>query len=298
MKILVLGGCGMAGHMIYTYLNDCNDEAGNKKYAVNATFIHEKAYIKGIKIDIEHDLRILFAHIDSEKYDAVINCIGLLVSDCQSHPSRAAYINGLFPHLLSRHLKSSQTRLIHLSTDCVFNGKLGEYRENFIPNEDSNYGFTKSCGEKLNFDKDLVLRLSIIGPELKLSGTGLFHWFMNQTGKIFGYSKVYWNGITTLQLAEHLDEILGRPQITGIYHLCPDFCITKYRLLQLFKEIWKRDDINIEENHTTVCDKTLVDTREQLMTVIPTYDAMIYKMRDWMLLHKQLYSDNGIHYKT
>jgi dTDP-4-dehydrorhamnose reductase len=132
-----------------------------------------------------------------------------------------------------------------LSTNCVFKEDRGHYLDTDIPDGDTWYAKTKAMGEIKN-EKDLTIRLSIIGNELKSNGSGLFEWFMRQTGTIGGYSRVYWNGITCLCLAQNIEKMI-EANVTGLYQLAPSYSIDKYSLCLLFKKIWNKDII-IEPN--------------------------------------------------
>jgi dTDP-4-dehydrorhamnose reductase len=225
MKILVLGTGGMAGHVIYWFL----------KRNLNS-------FVMGLnrkQLDVEKDLELLRALLKQE-FDVVINCIGLLIKDSELDPIKTSYINGIFPHYLEMLTENTNTKIIHLSTDCVFKGDKDKwYNEDDFPTETNWYGFTKAIGE-LNNSKDLTLRLSIIGPELKENGTGLFHWFMTQKGTIKGYSQVKWNGITTYELSKQLHKIIHMPSLVGIYNLAPDFFITKKQLLEDINKVFNK----------------------------------------------------------
>jgi len=176
-KILILGSAGMAGHMITRYLLSL------KKYNLYTLARNDKYVYANYYIDIQKELDMLKPVIDTIKYDIIINCIGLLVSQAKENLKKALYINYVFPHWLENRTKNMNTKIIHLSTDCVFLGTKGNYTETDKPDEISNYGMSKILGEIKN-EKDLTLRLSIIGSELKKDGSGLFEWFMKQKGDI------------------------------------------------------------------------------------------------------------------
>lgn len=127
----------------------------------------------------------------------------------------------------------------------------------------------------------LTVRTSIIGPELKENGIGLFHWFMKQKGEIKGYANVFWNGVTTLELAKAIDHLIPAGA-TGLYHLCTPGRISKYELLQLFKETLQKDDVTITPSLTPVHDKTLVHTRNDVHFHVQDYKSMLSEMVEWM----------------
>ena len=118
--------------------------------------------------------------IHSAHYDYIINGVGVLNKFVDANPSDGIYLNSVFPHFLADCIKDSDTKLIHISTDCVFEGTKGCYTEQDIPDATSYYGRSKALGEVVD-DKNLTIRTSIIGTELKKNGIGLFHWFLNQS---------------------------------------------------------------------------------------------------------------------
>jgi len=110
-------------------------------------------------------------------------------------------------------------KIIQISTDCVFSGKDGGYKEDSFRDGDTIYARTKALGE-INNNKDLTIRTSIIGPDINEDGIGLFHWFMKQSGTIYGFRNAYWTGVTTIELAKGIEKFIEY-NVTGIYHFVP-----------------------------------------------------------------------------
>ena len=277
--ILVLGATGMAGSMIHKYLRS------TRKYVVAALTRTTVDSLDSFVIDVESDLNRFIEIINSvnNSVDVIINCIGLLVKESDANPSRAIYLNSFLPHLLETLTKETDKKVIHLSTDCIFNGRKGKsYIEIDAPSETNWYGRTKSLGE-INNNKDLTLRTSIIGPEIK-DGIGLFHWFSKQKGIVTGYNNHYWNGITTLEMAKQIEKILDlNMDLTGIYHLCPYRSITKGDLLKVIKEVWERNDVKIElAPAKEPLNKTLINTRiEEYQPEIPFYLKQLEELKQF-----------------
>ena len=270
----------MLGHMVYNYLNETNNfRIIDTSYPVKA---NQNSYLLNVtdKLAVEK-------YISTEKPDVVINCIGILIKGSQSDPSNAIYLNSYFPHNLSKLLRETGGRLIHISTDCVFSGKNGEYAETDFRDANDTYGRSKALGE-VNNDFDLTLRTSIIGPELKENGEGLFHWFMQQKGEINGYTEAYWGGVTTLELAKAIEMAIEQ-NITGLAHLTNGNKISKYNLLTLLKEIWGKDYITIRPYNGKSVDKTLLKSTNFTYEV-PTYKQMIIDLYEWTLENKHIYS--------
>jgi dTDP-4-dehydrorhamnose reductase len=272
MKILVIGANGMAGHIITKYLKQQGHTV--------TTSARTKS---DINIDIEK-----ISHADSffpmlTDYDFVINCIGLLVKDSIDRPDRAAIINSWFPHYLEYNLKDSSTKLIHLSTDCVFDGKKGEYVETDIHTEMNAYGSSKSNGE-VNNTKDITFRMSIIGTELKANGTGLLNWIItNPNTELQGWENAWWNGITTLQLAKCISQYINDPKISGVYHLVSNNNkINKYDLLCKINDMFSLDKIIIKTEGPKPVNKILIDTRKEIDFKIPNYDIQLQELKDFI----------------
>jgi dTDP-4-dehydrorhamnose reductase len=188
--------------------------------------------------------------------------------------------------LAQQHIDSN-TKLIHLSTDCVFSGASGGYTEDSLTDGKTMYDRSKALGEVIN-DKDLTFRMSIIGPDISIDGVGLFNWFMKQHGRIHGYTKAIWNGITTIELAKAISAAINQ-NLIGLYHLTPNENISKYNLLHLFKKEFGKEDVEIIPYDNFVVDKTLINTRTDFDYQIPTYPEMIHEMALWIQQHKRLY---------
>jgi dTDP-4-dehydrorhamnose reductase len=271
MKVLVIGSNGMAGHVIVNYLKQ-------QKYDVHTVARNNAEFC----LDIENVLDVAHFFNNIEVYDYVINCIGLLVKDSIDRPDRAAIINAWFPHYLEHVLTGKATRLIHLSTDCVFDGKKGEYIETDTHTEMNAYGSSKSLGE-VNNDKDITFRMSIIGPELKLNGTGLFNWIINNPNtELQGWNNAWWNGITTLELAKCIDQYMQNPKISGVYHLVNNNNkINKYDLLCKINEIFNLNKTIIETTGPKPVNKILLDQRQEFNFNISDYDTQLLGLKNY-----------------
>jgi len=272
MKLLILGGKGMAGHVITRYF------MLNSNYDVSYTSRDPKDK-NGIYLDITNFKR-LEETIDAIKPDIIINCIGVLNEHASNNPMRAFQINSLLPHQLAKLIERYQGKLIHISTDCVFLGLKGDYTENDSPDGTSVYAQSKQLGEIVD-NKHLTIRTSIIGPELKEGGIGLFLWFMNQRGIIKGYKKVFWNGVTTLELAKAIEFFIEN-NVTGLYHLHSKQKLSKLTLLELFKEVFEKDDIEIIPDEGVVLDRTIISTRTDFCYTPPGYREMLNELKEWM----------------
>ena len=278
-RVLVLGGTGMAGHVVSTYLREHG-------YDVYTTSRSASSSQKSKAIDVT-DFHALEDWMNEIKPDVVVNCIGILQKQADAEPHLAILVNSYLPHWLENKFWHTDTRIIHLSTDCVFSGRRGSYLETDEPDGTTMYDRTKALGELRN-EKDLTFRMSIIGPDQHENGTGLFHWFMGQTGEIKGYSEVIWNGVTTIHLAQAIDAAIQQG-LTGVYQLTPKDPINKYDLLKLFQQVFDKSDVSIVPFAGVALNKTLVNTRQDFDFRLKPYPEQIRDMRDWVDAHKDMY---------
>ncbi len=279
MKVLVLGATGMAGHTIAIYLQ----AAGYQVTAFSRTPFSMCPNIIG---DVE-DLEMVMQIITAGSYDAIINSVGILNEDAEKNKPLAVTINSHLPHYLSLITRNMATRVIQISTDCVFSGHTGSYNENSLRDGQSFYDRTKALGE-LGNDNDLTFRTSIIGPDLKGEGIGLLNWFMKQKGEINGFTHAIWTGVTSLTLAKAIDRALNE-NLTGLYHLVNNKPINKHDLLQLFNRFMRGDQVKIKPSDLFTVDKSLVNTRRDFTFTVPDYEPMIVEMKQWIDDHPDLY---------
>lgn len=270
-NVLVLGGKGMAGHMIVDYLKQRED--------YNVHYTSRDIDNDGIYLDVTNQIQVEEL-IDQMHPDVVINAIGILNQRAEANKTEAFQVNSLLPHQLAKLTTRYGGKLVHISTDCVFSGEKGDYKEEDSKDGTTVYAKTKAMGEVTN-DSTLTIRTSIVGPELKAHGIGLLLWFMKQKGEIKGYKKMMWNGVTTLELAKAIDTML-KNDVKGLYHLCVQEKISKYDLLHLFKEAFNKDDVVIKPDEKVVLDRTIVNTRTDFRYSPPSYDIMIKELKDWM----------------
>jgi dTDP-4-dehydrorhamnose reductase len=272
MKLLILGGKGMAGHVIKDYFEK------KQEYKVFYTS-RDPDDINGIYLDVTNLTR-LEEIIEKIKPDFTINCIGILNEHASNQPKLAFQVNSLMPHQLVKLTERNNGKVIQISTDCVFSGSKGEYTENDIPDGTSFYAQSKQLGEIIS-DKHLTIRTSIIGPERKENGIGLFLWFMKQRGKINGYKNVYWNGVTTLELAKAIEAMI-KNDVSGLYHLGAENKISKYSLLKLIQKTFEKTDVEIIPDSQIVQDRTIKNTRTDFLYKVPSYEDMLLELKRWM----------------
>lgn len=275
----------MAGHLISLYFKEQGHEvigfARQKSELLDSTTVGDAS-----------DMPLIKKTIDDGNFDAVINCIGLLNQFAEENKAMAVLLNSYLPHYLTEITKNTKTKVIHMSTDCVFAGNDGPYYEDTFPNGGTFYDRSKALGE-INTEKDLTFRNSIVGPDIKPSGIGLFNWFMKQEGEIGGYTGAIWTGVTTYTLAKAMEQAL-KEDLTGLYNLVNNESINKYDLLGLFNKYFRAGEMKITPNDKLQLDKSLRRKREDFNFVVPSYEQQIKEMREWVDAHSTLYP----HYKV
>jgi dTDP-4-dehydrorhamnose reductase len=276
MRVLVLGSTGMLGHTIL-------DRLGSE-FEVAGTIRDQKSFschsFPSVRIyDGVHagNLDAIDAVIGSMRPDIVINCIGI-VKQIKSHPIESIAINALLPHQLAKLASARNARLIHFSTDCVFSGLRGNYSETDIPDPTDLYGRTKLLGE-VDQPGALTLRISVIGHELH-HHRGLLDWFRSQRhGRVSGYARALYSGLTTHAMADLLAFLLrSEPGIEGIWHVSGP-AISKFDLLTIINDIYGTE-VRIDRDESFVCDRRLDSTRFRNRTgwQPPTWREMIETM--------------------
>ena len=281
-KVLVIGIKGMAGHMIFNYLSETNlfDVYGMARNVPTSKNI--------FNVDVSNTDRVEEV-LHKGTFDYIVNCIGILNRDAEDNPSKAIWFNSYFPHYLEEITKNRNTKVIHISTDCVFSGSKGAYTEEDFKDGEGFYAQSKALGEIVN-KKDVTIRTSIIGPELNENGIGLFHWFMSQpiNSKLKGYSKAYWSGVTTLELAKVIMQIC-KQDITGLIQIAPNDKIDKFSLISLFNSIYREGTIEIHPYDEYSVDKSLKSIRTDFDYKVPAYQEMLIEQKKWIESHNELY---------
>lgn len=284
LNILILGASGMAGHMI-------SDHLGKKRGSkYNILELHRNPSKRKNSIIIENfQVSNILDIVKLSRIDVIINCIGILNEKCNLDPTLAYYWNGIFPNELAQKLTTifPFCRLIQISTDCVFSGTKGDYKEFEHKDGNSIYAISKSMGE-VNYGHHLTIRTSIIGPELKTDGIGLFDWFIfNQSNQVFGFSDHYWSGVTTLELSNFIDIFISN-KIYGLLHLSNNSKISKLNLLKTLNTVFLNESKNIIPKNAGFVDKSLINSRLDFNLAID-YANMIKDLYIWMKSNKYTY---------
>ncbi len=278
-KVLVLGNKGMLGHVLYKIFQE---NSNNKKYdviGVNRSVDNKDS--NSYTLDVLK-LDELEQFIKNKQPNYIVNCIGSLVEASINNPSLAIQTNSLLPHFLNEISEKYSFKLIHISTDCVFDGSKGRYKESDKKTETNYYGLTKNLGE-INNDRSLTIRTSIIGPEIKLKTTGLFDWVISQKcNTIHGYSRAIWSGLTTIELAKFIIWSLDK-EITGIVHATNSEGISKYDLIKIINDVFYLN-IDLIKNNDYKIDKSLLNEKIKNYN-FPNYTQMINEMKIWIDNH-------------
>ncbi len=230
-------------------------------------------------LDVENHDTLIDA-VGQLRPDTIINCVGLIKQRAEAEDILATLpLNSLLPHRLARLASCLDARVIHFSTDCVFSGKDGNYRESDFADADDLYGRSKFLGE-LHYSNTFTVRTSIIGHELK-SQRSLIGWFLSQTGQVKGFTKAIFSGLPTVELSRVVrDHILPRPELSGLWHVSAD-PINKFDLLKLVGDIYGKD-IEIQADDNLVIDRSLDSSRFR--------EATGYQPPDWPQLIRSMHA--------
>ena len=280
-KLIVLGATGLLGNTLLKYFSK---QSNIKCYGIirKNSDIDKLKSIKNVKlykIDYKNQNNIIKV-FNKIKPNLIINCIGVVKQLTHKNQlSEIIRINSFLPHYLTELANvKSKTRFIQFSTDCVFSGTKGKYKETDFPGAQDIYGRSKLLGE-LTYPNTLTLRTSIIGHELQTKYS-LLSWFLDQKKPIKGYKNAIFSGLTALEIAKFLDKfIIPNKKLNGTYHLSGN-TINKYDLLNLIKSVYKKD-IKI------IIDKKVKINRSLNSNLIQKHTG--YKPRNWTKLIQEMF---------
>ncbi len=292
MKILILGGSGMLGHRLWINLRKQHEvwvtvRGEHNPFPKIPEFPEEYVRFRADGLIFEEITRALA----SIQPDLVINCIGLIkqMGHLARDPLYSISLNALLPHRISLICRTAKIRMIHISTDCVYSGRQGNYKESDSSDADDLYGRTKFLGE-VHYPHTITLRTSIIGQEIK-THLGLIEWFLAQESQIKGFKKAIFSGFTTAELSRIiLNYIIPHPELNGLYHVSSD-PISKYDLLSLANQAYHKQ-IEIAEENDFFCDRSLDSTRFRKATGYqpPSWETMITEMAAYADFYRRLRS--------
>lgn len=283
MKILILGASGMLGNAMMRVMAEAGEHdvwgtarAGAVKRHFSAQL--GERILAGVDVENADVLARVFAEV---RPAVVVNCIGLVKQLTEADdPLMALPINAMLPHRLARLCDLIGARLVHVSTDCVFNGAKGGYTESDPSDAEDLYGKSKFLGE-VAYPHTITLRTSIIGHELA-SAHGLVGWFLEQEGSVKGYRRAIFSGLPTVELSRIVrDLVLPRPALSGLYHVAAA-PIAKFDLLELVASAYGKN-IMIEPDDRVMIDRSLNADRFREATgyAAPAWPDLIAQMRDF-----------------
>lgn len=283
MKILVLGVTGMIGSAMFRVMagDTSHNTIGTVRSERDLAFFDTGAAKKLlVGVDVEN-CDALMRTFAATRPNVVINCVGATKHKASGNDALTAIsLNALLPHRLAKLCEGIGSRLIHVSTDCVFSGKQGNYREDALPDADDVYGRTKALGE-VDYPHAITLRTSTIGHELH-TNFGLLEWFLAQSDSCKGFRRAVFSGLPSVTFAEVVrDRVIPRPDLSGLYHVAGQ-PISKYDLLVSIAEAYQKS-IGIVADDTFVIDRSLNADRFS--------EATGYQAQDWKTLIEDMHQD-------
>lgn len=282
-KILIIGASGMIGHTLFTELSN------NKKFKVLGTVRESEkvrklvdkyplSLVSGIDVEGGKEVEKIIASFNPS---IIINAVGIVKQRPEAGKIETCVkLNSLWPHRLARYAQDCGAKVIQVSSDCVFSGIKGNYKESDVPDPIDAYGQTKLLGE-LHYDGTLTIRTSTIGHEIGTKN-GLIEWFLSQKNEVEGYMNAVYSGLPTVELAR----IIGRyviPNINkmhGIYQVSTS-PINKYELLKLVARVYGKD-VKIKRRELPRINRSLNPAKLMNQTG--------YKPLPWELLLRNMYN--------
>ena len=283
-RILIIGANGMIGHTLFNYFS-------KQTHLETVGLIRELISNFDNKTNIIEEKNftnpdILKTIIDYTSPNLLINCVGIVKQNPKIIDiEHSLYLNSIFPKLLNQICKNKKIRFLTFSTDCIFSGQKGLYKEDDLADAKDSYGMTKYLGE-INEDNDsITLRTSFIGKEINTK-RGLLEWILSESKlskTIYGFKNAIYSGLPTVEIARIINEyIIPNVSLKGLYHLSSE-PIDKYTLLNLIKETYSLD-ININENYDRFIDRSLNSSKFRAATG--------FKPLSWKELVKRMYENN------
>lgn len=281
-KILIFGVTGMLGHVAYKNLPNYDNKfkilgiIRNKK---DKKLFNENKTNKIIIFNDFKNYEKIKNLLNIYKPDIILNALGLIKQKKNTNDADFFYFNTVFPKILE-HISKDKYKIINISTDCVFDGISGNFKENSKNLSTDIYGLSKYFGEIQSFN-NLTLRTSIIGHEIK-NHLSLLDWFLNNNlKKINGFKNAYFSGLTTNELVRVIFEIIDKyPNLKGVYHVSSKK-ISKFNLLKKIKKIYNIDK-NIIAKYDPKINRSLNSSKFKKITGIKvnSWDQMIIKMKN------------------
>lgn len=274
MKVLVIGSNGMLGHEVFREFKD-------NGFEVIGTQRNRSTSEKNIfQLDLTSHKNTITETIENLEPEIVINCTGILKPISEKDYAVTSAVNSLAPHIIAKACNnlSNKAKLICVSSDCNFSGKIGYYTEKSVPDPTDFYGLSKQAGE-VTYKNHLTIRTSIIGKELRNEKYNLLDWFLSQPegSKLNGFLDHQWNGVTTTELAKFLVWLVkNKPDQSGLLHFHGED-ITKFALLNLFQEVFETKFEILRHTSNKYCNRTLRSD------ILPTLGYTIPPLKEQLL---------------
>lgn len=280
-KILILGANGLIGSTLYKFLRKKNNLVvfGTTR---NVNMGSDTSLIGNVDfLNIDNS----FNFISEIAPSVVINCVGITKHSIHYNKiGEVSFINSMLPHFLSDFSLLNNFKLIHVSSDCVFDGQRGNYSELDLPDSKDLYGKSKFLGELDGRSRNITIRTSTIGHENQTK-YGLLEWFLNQHNSCNGFSKAFFSGLTTIELANILYKyFIFDDSVSGLYNLAGPK-INKFDLLKIIARVYKKD-IEIKEDQTFCIDRSLNASKfnNKFSYPVKEWDSMIREMKEDVIL--------------
>ncbi len=281
MRVLILGVSGLIGHKLFQELSADFEVFGilhkSKNQYGNCFIFSSSNIIENINVA---EFKLLKGVLCAVNPDVILNCVGITKRKIDiNNPLEVITTNSAFPHQLANWAKINHKRVIHFSTDCVFDGKIGNYNEKSLTTAEDIYGRTKALGE-INYSHTLTIRSSFIGQEL-FDKTELLEWFLAQKGKqIKGFKNTLYSGVSTIFIANVVKNIISNfPNLSGLYQLAPDKPISKYELLCIAKEAFEVNvDIMPDDQHVHLPTLDASKLKREINLKVPSWKDMMSEL--------------------
>jgi len=265
-KIVVLGKSGMLGRYVYSYLKNMGENVlGTTRDILDAT----------------SDPILGWLDKNCEPGDIIINCIGIITQKIDifnDDMSTVIAVNSLFPQIIAKYCIRKDIKFIHITTDCVFSGKEGNYSELHAHDCSELYGMSKSLGEPATAT---VIRTSIIGEETN-TNYSLLSWFLSQNKIAYGYTNHFWNGVTCLELAKIIHFIIQRNKFwIGVRHVFSGEQVSKYELLRYIAMVYQKNIEIVPQKVYGACDRTLTTAHKEGIIISKSLKDQITEMKDY-----------------
>ena len=302
VRVLVLGGTGMLGHMVARVLSKDHDVVATSRGKIRGEWDNLVLDISGLfkgprwRFFDARKKETTVLGSAYEKPEWVINCIGATKPDIdgsRNSVENAIDLNSMFPYWLARQADLLEFNVIQIGTDCVYSGYAGPYNERSPHDALDEYGRTKSLGEKAVTSRVALLRTSIIGPELNRKKF-LLEWFLGVDQGVEGYTNHMWNGITTLAFAQICKGMIENNSTPCYQHIVPAHPVTKADLLLYIKDAYGIDTHvakvgsgDIVDRHLSTC---YDDTNNKLwanagFSEPPSIDRLLRELKEYEIAH-------------